>query len=93
MGMMDFVKKLFGQSNDAEIKQLQKLADSVLALENEYKAMTDGELQAKTADFKQRLQNGATLEALLPEAFAACREAADRTEGMRPYPVQVVGGS
>ncbi|MDD3334913.1 MAG: preprotein translocase subunit SecA [Eubacteriales bacterium] len=90
--MMDVVKKLFGQSNEKEVKQLQKIAANVLALEAEYKALSDEALQAKTPEFKNRLKNGETIDQLLPEAFAACREAADRTVGMRPYPVQVVGG-
>ena len=92
MGMMDVFKKLFGQSNEAEVKRLQKIAGEVLAREAEYRALTDEQLQAKTPQLKQRLQNGETLDDILPDAFAACREAAERTVGMRPYPVQIVGG-
>ena len=89
---MDVFKKLLGQSNEAEVKRLQKIADQVLAREAEYRALTDEQLQAKTPEFKKRLQAGETLDDILPDAFAACREAAERTVGMRPYPVQVIGG-
>ena len=92
MGMMEVFKKLLGQSNEAEVRRLQKIADQVLAKEAEYRALTDEQLQAKTPEFKKRLQSGETLDDLLPDAFAACREAADRTVGLRPYPVQVIGG-
>ena len=92
MGMMEVFKKLLGQSNEAEVRRLQKIADQVLAREAEYRALTDEQLQAKTPEFKQRLKVGETLDDILPDAFAACREAADRTVGMRPYPVQVIGG-
>ncbi len=92
MGMMDVFKKLLGQSNEAEVKRLQKIANQVLEKEAEYKALSDAQLQAKTPELKQRLKNGETLDDILPDAFAACREAADRTVGMRPYPVQVIGG-
>ena len=92
MGMMEVFKKLLGQSNEAEVRRLQKIADQVLAREAEYRALTDEQLQAKTPEFKRRLQAGETLDDLLPDAFAACREAAERTVGMRPYPVQVIGG-
>ena len=92
MGMMDVFKKLLGQSNEAEVRRLQKIADQVLAREAEYRALTDEQLQAKTPEFKKRLQAGETLDDILPDAFAACREAAERTVGMRPYPVQVIGG-
>ncbi|MEG2316325.1 MAG: preprotein translocase subunit SecA, partial [Clostridia bacterium] len=90
--MMDFFKKLFGQSNETEVKRLQKIADSVLAKEAEYKALTDAQLQAKTPELKQRLQNGETVENILPDAFAACREAVWRVDGKRLFPVQVLGG-
>ena len=92
MGMMEVFKKLLGQSNEAEVRRLQKIADQVLAKEAEYRALTDEQLQAKTPEFRQRLKAGETLDDILPDAFAACREAADRTVGMRPYPVQVIGG-
>ena len=89
---MEVFKKLLGQSNEAEVRRLQKIADQVLAKEAEYRALTDEQLQAKTPEFKKRLQAGETLDDILPDAFAACREAAERTVGMRPYPVQVIGG-
>ena len=90
--MGNFLKKLFGSSNDAEIKRLRKTLDKVNALEAEIHALSDEELQAKTPAFKQRLANGETLDALLPEAFAVVREAAQRTLGQRPFDVQVLGG-
>ncbi len=92
MGMMDVFKKLLGQSNEAEVKRLTKIAEQVIAKEDAYRALSDEQLQAKTGELKARLQNGETLDDILPDAFAACREAADRTVGMRPYPVQIVGG-
>ena len=92
MGMMDGLKKLFGQSNEAEVKRLQKIADKVLALEDAYKALTDEQLQAKTPELKARLQNGETLDAILPDAFAAFREAVWRVDGKRLFPVQIIGG-
>ncbi len=92
MAMMEIVKKIFGQSNDTEIKRLQKIADLVLAKEDAYKAFSDAQLRAVTPELKARLQGGETLEDVLPDAFAACREAADRAVGLRPYPVQILGG-
>ncbi len=92
MAMMDALKKLFGQSNETEVKHLQRIADSVLAKENEYRELSDTALRAKTQEFKNRLAAGETLDDILPDAFAACREAADRSVGMRPYPVQILGG-
>ena len=89
MGLFD---KLFGTRSQREIKRIQPIADKVLALEAEYKALSDDALKAKTAEFKERLVKGETLDDLLPEAFAAVREAADRVLGMRPYPVQILGG-
>ena len=89
MGLFD---KLFGTRSQREIKRIQPIADKVLALEAEYKALSDEALKAKTAEFKERLAKGETLDDLLPEAFAAIREAADRVLGMRPYPVQILGG-
>jgi len=89
MGLFD---KLFGTRSEREIKKFNSQVDAILALEAEYKALTDEQLQAKTAWFRQRLANGETLEDLLVEAFAAVREAADRVLGMRPYRVQLIGG-
>ena len=89
---MGLFKKLFGTRSQRELKQIQPIADKVLALEEEYKALSEDALKAKTGEFKERLAQGETLDDLLPEAFAAIREAADRVLGMRPYPVQIIGG-
>ena len=89
---MSFFEKLFGSFSTKELKKIQPIADRVLALEARYQAMTDRELQAMTPALRERLAGGETLDDILPDAFAACREAADRTVGMRPYPVQVIGG-
>ena len=89
MGLFD---KLFGTRSQREIKKIQPLVDKVLSLEETYKALSDEALKAKTVEFKERLAKGETLDDLLPEAFAAAREAADRVLGMRPYPVQIMGG-
>ncbi len=89
---MGLFTKLFGTRSDREIKKLQPTLDKILALEEEYKNLSEEELRGKTAQFKARLADGETLDDLLPEAFAAIREAADRVLGMRPYPVQLLGG-
>ena len=89
---MGLLAKLFGTSSQREIKKIQPLVNKILALEEEYKALSEEALRGKTAQFKARLEEGETLDALLPEAFAAIREAADRVLGMRPYPVQLMGG-
>ena len=89
---MSFFEKLFGSFSDKELKRIQPLADKVLALEPEMEKLTDEQLQAKTAEFKERLAKGETLDDLLPEAFAVCREADWRVLGLKPYPVQIIGG-
>ena len=89
---MGLLTKMFGTRSQREIKKIQPLVDKILSLEEEYKALSDNQLQGKTALFKERLSQGETLDDLLPEAFAAIREAADRVLGMRPYPVQLLGG-
>ena len=89
---MGLFTKVFGTYSQRELKSIYPIVDKITALEPEYKALTDAQLQAKTPEFKARLQNGETLDDILPEAFAAVREAADRVLGMRPYPVQLVGG-
>ena len=89
---MGLFTKIFGTYSDHELKKIYPIADQIEALEEEYKALTDAQLQAKTAEFKARLQNGETTDDILPEAFAAVREAADRVLGMRPYRVQLIGG-
>ena len=89
---MGLFEKLFGTRSQRELKKIQPTVDKILALEEPYKALSEEELRGKTAEFKQRLAGGETLDDLLPEAFAAVREAADRVLGMRPYPVQLIGG-
>ena len=89
---MGLFTKVFGTYSQRELKSIYPIVDKITALEDEYKQLTDAELQAKTPEFKERLANGETLDDILPEAFAAVREAADRVLGMRPYPVQLVGG-
>jgi len=89
MGLFD---KLFGTRSQRELKKIQPTVDKILSLEDEYRELSEGELRGKTAQFKERLVQGETLDDLLPEAFAAVREAADRVLGLRPYPVQLIGG-
>ena len=89
---MSVMSKLFGTHSSRELKKIYPLVDKIEALEPEYKKLTDAELQAKTPAFKARLAAGETLDDLLPEAFAAVREAADRVLGMRHFRVQLVGG-
>ena len=89
---MGLFTKLFGTRSQREIKKIQPLVDRILSLEEEYKALSEDALRAKTGEFKERLASGETLDDLLCEAFAAIREAADRVLGMRPYPVQLIGG-
>ncbi len=89
MGLFD---KVFGTRSQREIKKIQPLVDKILALEPEYRELSEEALKAKTGEFKKRLNEGETLDDLLPEAFAAIREAADRVLGLRPYPVQLIGG-
>ena len=89
---MGILTKVFGTRSQREIKKIQPLVDKILALRGEYEALSQEELQDKTRQFKERLAQGETLDALLPEAFAAVSEAASRVLGMRPYPVQLMGG-
>ena len=89
---MGLITKLFGTRSQREIKRIQPTVNKILALEDAYRALSEEELKGKTAAFKARLAQGETLDDLLPEAFAAVREAADRVLGMRPYPVQLIGG-
>ncbi len=89
---MGLIQKIFGTYSERELKSIYPIADKIEALEEEYRALTDEQLQAKTPEFKQRLQQGETLDGILPEAFAAVREAADRVLGLRPYRVQLIGG-
>ncbi len=89
---MGLFSKLFGTRSQRELKKIQPIVDRILGLEEEYKGLSEEALKAKTGEFKRRLADGETLDDLLPEAFAAIREAADRVLGMRPYPVQLIGG-
>ena len=89
---MSLFKKLFGDYSSREIKRINGTKDAVLALEEKYASLTDEELQAKTPELKERLANGESLDDILPDAFAVCREAAWRVLGMKHYPVQILGG-
>lgn len=90
--MPNILAKIFGDQNEKEIRRLQKTVGVIEALEPQMKALSDSELRAKTDEFKQRLQDGQTLDDILPEAFAVVREASVRTLGMRHFPVQLLGG-
>ncbi|MCI5994214.1 MAG: preprotein translocase subunit SecA, partial [Clostridiales bacterium] len=90
--MMGLFTKMFGTRSEREVKKLTRQVDAVMALEDEYRKLSDDALREKTQQFKSRLAQGQTLDDILPEAFAVCREAADRVLGMRPYRVQVIGG-
>ena len=89
---MGLLTKLFGTRSEREVKKIMPTVDKILSMEAEYRALSEEELRAKTGLFKQRLAEGETLDDILPEAFAAVREAADRVLGLRAYPVQLVGG-
>ena len=89
---MSLLNALFGNYSQKEIKRILPLQQKVLGLEEEYRQLSDEELKGKTAEFKERLSKGETLDDILPEAFAALREASDRVLGMRHFPVQIIGG-
>ena len=89
---MGLFTKLFGTRSEREVKRIKPLMDKILSMEEEYRNLSEEDLKGKTAVFKERLENGETLDDILPEAFAAVREAADRVLGLRAYPVQLVGG-
>jgi len=89
---MGLMQKIFGDYSSRELKSIYPIVDKIESMANDYKAMTDAQLQAKTAEFQERLANGETLDDILPEAFATVREASDRVLGLRPYRVQLVGG-
>ena len=89
---MGLLKKLFGDYSTKEVKRINPLKEKVLALEPTYAAYTDAELKAMTPKFKERLAAGETLDDILPEAFAVCREASWRVLGMKHFPVQIIGG-
>ena len=89
---MGFIDKLLGRTSEQQIKKMLPTVNRINALEPSMKKLSDGELRAKTEEFRARLKNGETLDDLLPEAFAAVREAAVRTVGMRHFDVQLIGG-
>ncbi len=89
---MGLLTAIFGNYSEKEIKRIKPLVDRVLSYEEEYRALSDDDLRAKTDEFKLRLTTGETLDDILPEAFAVCREAGDRVLGMRHFPVQIIGG-
>ena len=89
---MGLLKAIFGNYSEKEIKRIMPLQQKVLSYEDEYKKLSDSDLRNKTQEFKERLADGVALDDILPEAFAACREAADRVLGMRHFPVQILGG-
>ena len=89
---MGLITKLFGTYSERELKSIYPIVDKIEAMADEYHALTDEELRAKTPEFKARLANGETLDDILPEAFAAVREAAGRVLGLYPYRVQLIGG-
>ena len=88
---MGLMQKIFGDYSSRELKSIYPIVDKIESMANDYKAMTDAQLQAKTAEFQERLANGETLDDILPEAFATVREASDRVLGLRPYRVQQIG--
>ena len=89
---MNILKALFGSYSKRELKRIDPICKKVLALADKYRAMSEEELKKTTPLLKERLANGETLDDILPDAFAACREASDRVLGMRHFPVQIVGG-
>ncbi len=89
---MGLLTAIFGNYSEKEIKRIRPILDKVLSYEEEYKKLTDEQLRAKTDEFKERLELTETLDDILPEAFAVCREAGDRVLGMRHFPVQILGG-
>ena len=89
---MSLMEKIFGDLNEKEVKKVSKIADKVMAYDAEYQKLTDQELRDKTEEFKKRIREGESLDAILPEAFAVCREGAWRSLGMKHFYVQVIGG-
>jgi preprotein translocase subunit SecA len=90
--MLNFIQKIFGTKNERELKRISPLVDEINGFESAIKKLSDDDLRAKTASFKEKLASGATLDDILSEAFAVVREAAWRTVGMRPFDVQLIGG-
>ena len=89
---MSFMEKIFGDLNEKEVRKIEKIADKVMALDEQTAALTDEQLRGKTQEFKDRIAAGESLDDLLPEAFAVCREGAWRSLGMKHFRVQVIGG-
>ncbi len=89
---MGILTAIFGSYSKKELKRIEPIKESVIALEEKYRQMSEEELKGQTAILKERLENGETVDDILPEAFATCREASDRVLGMRHYPVQIIGG-
>jgi preprotein translocase subunit SecA len=89
---MGIFQKIFGTYSEREVKKLEKIADKIEALDESMQRLSDEELRAKTDEFKERLAKGETLDDILPEAFAVCREASSRVLGMKHYRVQLIGG-
>src|SRR6185503_13719062 len=92
MSISQFFKKFIGTQNEKELKSMAPIVDRINQLETQIRSLSSPELQTKTAEFKQRLSQGESLDSLLPEAFAVVREAAWRTIGQRHYDVQLLGG-
>ena len=90
--LINLAQKLFGSSNDRQVRRLHNKIEPINALESQFTSLSDSALQAKTGEFRQRLANGEHLDSLLPEAFATVREASKRVLGMRPFDVQLIGG-
>ncbi|MDC3055359.1 preprotein translocase subunit SecA [Paracoccaceae bacterium] len=92
LGLGKIAKKVFGTPNDRRIREAQNIVESINVLEKDFSVLSDSEISSKTKEFKERLEKGETLDMLLPEAFANCREAAKRTLGLRAFDVQLLGG-
>ena len=92
LGLGKIAKKVFGTPNDRRIREAQNIVESINALEKDFSVLPDSEISSKTKEFKERLEKGETLDMLLPEAFANCREAAKRALGLRAFDVQLLGG-
>ena len=89
---MGLFSAIFGSYSKKELKRIEPIKEKVLALEDKYSAMDETELRSQTDILKKRLADGETLDDILPDAFAVCREASTRVLGMRHYPVQIIGG-
>ena len=89
---MSLIEKIIGTYSEREVKRIMPIVEDVMALEDKYAALSEAELKGKTAELKQRLEDGETLDEILPDAFATMREAAWRVLGMKHFKVQVIGG-